>query len=106
MPTGVQVVQGIEDDVKLGEPVDVELTVLDVRVVGFEFCAGLKLLGDFFGDLRKRYSSISEEALYYNTIGLEVKAEGRGSCGGGCDVRRCDRRNQGTHPAGLDHDHN
>ena len=51
MATRVQIVKRIEDHVEIREPIHVETAVLDVRMVGFELCAWLKLLGNFLRDL-------------------------------------------------------
>ena len=51
MAAGVEIVQGIEDEVEGLEPFNVELGVFDVGVVGGEGDGGVEFGGDFFGDL-------------------------------------------------------
>jgi hypothetical protein len=46
-----QVVECIEHDVKLLEPTNVELAVHDVRMIGHQLCAGLKIMRNFLRNL-------------------------------------------------------
>lgn len=48
MPPRIQVVQGVENDVERREPVDIELAVFDIRMVGCETGVRSELAGDFF----------------------------------------------------------
>ena len=51
MPPGIEVVEGVEDEGEAREPVDAELGVFDVGVVGDDLDRGVELVGRFFGDL-------------------------------------------------------
>lgn len=51
MSACIEVVERVEDDIELLEPCNVELRVLDVIVVGFDFDVGIELLRRFFGNL-------------------------------------------------------
>lgn len=51
MPAGFQVVQGVENDIEGSKPVPIKLTFFDIRVVRFELCVRLELVGNFFCDL-------------------------------------------------------
>jgi hypothetical protein len=61
MPPGFKVVKRIEDDSEGFEPVDVELGIFNVRVMGFELDVGVELLSDFFGYLELISALVYEE---------------------------------------------
>ena len=52
VPPGIEVVEGVEDEGKAREPIDAELGVFDVGVVGDDLDRGVEFVGYFFGDLR------------------------------------------------------
>lgn len=52
MTPGVEVVQSIEDQIEAGEPVDVELRILDIDVMCFKLDLWVESTGALFGDLR------------------------------------------------------
>lgn len=52
MTPGIQVVQGIEDQIEAGEPIDVELRILDIGVMCFKLDLWIESTGTLFGDLR------------------------------------------------------
>lgn len=54
MAPRVQVIQRIKDDTETREPVDVELAVLDVGMVGLQLRAGLELARNLLRDLIER----------------------------------------------------
>jgi len=82
---GVKIIQRIEDDIETGEPVDVELGVLDVRMVGLQLRAGPELARDLLGHL------IIERA----TLSGYPQAQTE------CEDRRC-RRDGEDHPDGTE----
>lgn len=51
MSARIQVVKGVENEIKRREPVHVELAILDVRMVCFELGLRSEFAGDFFRDL-------------------------------------------------------
>lgn len=51
MASSIKVVQSVEDDIKCRKPVNVELVILDVRMVCFKLRTGLELVGDFLRNL-------------------------------------------------------
>lgn len=51
MTPSSQVIQRVENNVECLEPIHVELTVHDVRMVGLQLCAGLEIMRDFFRNL-------------------------------------------------------
>lgn len=53
MATSVQVVEGIEDNVESFKPINVELGILDVRMVGFKLCVGPEFTSDLLRDLHE-----------------------------------------------------
>lgn len=53
MPPRLQVVQRVEDDIEFLKPVNVELRVLDVRMVRFELDVGIESSGGVLCDLRR-----------------------------------------------------
>jgi hypothetical protein len=55
---GVEIVQGIEDEVEGLEPFDVELRVFDVGVMSGEGDMGVEFGGGFFSDLRARLVNV------------------------------------------------
>jgi hypothetical protein len=52
VPSRVQVVEGVEDDGKVLEPVGRELVILDVGMVRNNLNVGVELLGGVLGNLR------------------------------------------------------
>lgn len=51
MATSVQIIKGVEDDIKRSKPVDIKLCVLDIGMISFQLRVGAELLGDVFGYL-------------------------------------------------------
>lgn len=51
MTSSIEIVQSVEDDVECRKPVNVELVILDVRMICFKLCTGLEFVGDFLRNL-------------------------------------------------------
>lgn len=51
MSPGIEIIQGVEDNVKRREPVDIELAILDIRMIGLNLGVRLELMRDLFGYL-------------------------------------------------------
>lgn len=51
MPPSIKIIQGVEDNVKRREPVDIELAILDVRMIGLNLGVRLELMRNLFGYL-------------------------------------------------------
>jgi hypothetical protein len=51
MSSCCQVIKSIEDNVESCEPVDAELRVRDIRMIGFQLCAGLEPMRNFLRNL-------------------------------------------------------
>lgn len=73
-----KVIKRIEDDIESLKPVNVELSVHDIRMVCFELRTGLKLLRNF---LRYLYSKVQLSA-YAHIDKFACTAWGEGSGGG------------------------
>ena len=64
MPSGIQVVQRIENDVKALEPIYVELRILDVGMVRFKLDMAIEFLSALFCDLCQSLNEIVASVLY------------------------------------------
>lgn len=51
MSSCCQVIKSIEDNVESREPVDAELGVRDIRMIGFQLCARLEPMRNFLRNL-------------------------------------------------------
>ncbi len=51
MTTSVKIVKGVENNIEGRKPIDIELAVLDIRMVCDNICAGLESLCNFSSDL-------------------------------------------------------
>lgn len=51
MSARIQVIKGVEDDVKRGEPVHVELAIFNVRMIGRQFGVWSEFVGNLLRDL-------------------------------------------------------
>ena len=51
MTARFQVVESIENGIEPPKPIDIKAGVLDVRMIGFQFCARLELVRRFFRNL-------------------------------------------------------
>lgn len=78
-----KVIQRIEDDIETLEPVDVELSVHDIRVVCFELRTGLKLLRNL---LRYLYPYLNYQNMLVSTREvLRARRGGRGAISQGSE---------------------
>ncbi|KAL8966129.1 MAG: hypothetical protein Q9183_003511, partial [Haloplaca sp. 2 TL-2023] len=53
MSSSIDIVQGVENDLEAGEPVDIELRVLDVTMIGLKLDVRIEFGGALFCDLRE-----------------------------------------------------
>lgn len=66
MTARIEVIEGVEDDIKCLKPCNVELGVFDVVVVGFNLDVGVELMRRLFGNLLRH-----QRTLYHLTKALE-----------------------------------
>jgi hypothetical protein len=90
MAAGVEIVQGIEDEVEGLEPFNVELGVFDVGVAGGEGDGGVEFGSGFFGDLGGWRAKVSECAV---GLGNVAWAAGRRTIAFGFLICSCLKRN-------------